>query len=272
MTQDPKPEDDADRLARAQHGDRAAFDQLLGPHIPAIRRLLRRMVGHPEDTADLLQTTLLRAYLAIASFRGEAKLSTWLLTIATRVALDHLRTHRLAADAKMQLRDHVHATAALSAERQHLSRSGEVDFDVREHIAFCFSCVGRSLPPDEQAVLVLRDVLELSNDEAAGVLDVSTSVLRHRLAHARTTMQTTYEGLCRLVSKEGVCYQCTGLRETFSAQHRGPEIPVLAEPGDAPEGVWRRRLTVVNAVDPDVGTAQRFHDFLWRALKQLELT
>jgi RNA polymerase sigma-70 factor (ECF subfamily) len=229
------------------------------------------MVGHPEDTADLLQATLLRAYTSIAGFRGDAKLSTWLSAIATHVALDHLRAHRVSENAKMQLRDHVHATPALGAERQRLSSSGEVAFDVREHIAFCFTCVGRSLLPEEQAALVLRDVLELSNDEAAAALGVSTSVLRHHLARARSTMQSRYEGLCRLVSKEGVCYQCTGLRETFLAERRGPGVPELAAAGETPEARWRRRLVVVNAADADTGVSQRFHDFLWRALKEIEI-
>jgi RNA polymerase sigma-70 factor (ECF subfamily) len=260
--------DEQELLARAQHGDRGAFDQLLKRHIPTVRRLLRRMVGHPDDAEDLLQATLLRAYLAIARFRGDAKLSTWLLSIATRVAIDHLRSHRVSANAKMELRDLVHASAELAAVRDRMFESA--DFEVREHVAFCFACVGRSLPPDEQAALVLRDVLELSNDEAAAALEISSSVLRHRLARARTSMQTTYDGLCRLVSKQGVCYQCSGLREAFAPEHRGPAVPVLAEEGERPARAWRRRLAVVNAVDPDQGAAQRFHDFLWRALEQLE--
>ncbi|MBI3200689.1 MAG: RNA polymerase sigma factor [Myxococcales bacterium] len=268
---DDETQEDTELLARAQHGDRGAFDRLLAPRVPAIRRLLRRMVGHPQDTDDLLQTTLLRAYLGIARFRSEAKLSTWLASIATRAALDHLRAHPLGPQAKMQLRDHVHASAELSGERDRFLHGGEVDFDVREHIAFCFTCVARSLPPDEQAALVLREVLELSNDEAADLVAVSTSVLRHHLAAARATMQTRYEGLCRLVSKQGVCYQCTGLRETFGPGRGGPPVPTLAAEGDDAAGSWRRRLSVVNAADPDRGTSQPFHDFLWKALKQLEL-
>lgn len=46
-------------------------------------------------------------------------------------------------------------------------------FEIREHIAFCFTCTGRSLDPQEQAALVLKEVLGLRNEEGAGVLGVS---------------------------------------------------------------------------------------------------
>jgi len=86
-------------------------------------------------------------------------------------------------------------------------------FEVREHIAYCFACVGRSLPADEQAALVLSDVVEMSARDAARVLGTSESVYRHRLSAARQLMTEKYEGLCALVSKTGICHQCKGLRQ-----------------------------------------------------------
>src|SRR6185503_2834666 len=113
----------------------------------------------------------------------------------------------------------------------------------------------------------LRDVLELSNDEAAKALDVTTSVLRHRLATAREAMQDRYDGLCRLVSKTGVCYQCEGLRDAFPERARGPAVPVIADA--TPDGALRKRLAVVRDADIEDGAAREFHDFLWRALARM---
>jgi RNA polymerase sigma-70 factor (ECF subfamily) len=261
---------EAELVALAQQGDRHAFEVLIEQRIPALRRLLRRLVGDPQDAADLLQDTLVRAYTRFGTFRGDAKLTTWLYTIATRIAIDYLESRRLRADAKLRLRDHVHDDPHHAAELEEIRNDEGSRFDAREHIAFCFACVSRSLPTEEQAALVLRDVLELGNDEAARVLEISTSVLRHRLARARTTMQTRYEGLCRLVSKTGVCYQCEGLRDSFPDGRGGPDVPTLAQPDDRPGQSLRRRLAVVRDADVESGASQRFHALLWRALATLQ--
>jgi RNA polymerase sigma-70 factor (ECF subfamily) len=263
------PRSEQELLALAQQGDRSAFDELMSPLVPKLRQFLRRMVGNPHDADDLVQDTLVRAYTRLGAFRGDSKLTTWLYAIASRLAIDHLASRRLAADAKLRLRDEVHASPVhLDELRRHLA-SESTRFDAREHIAFCFGCVSRSLPPDEQAALVLRDVLELSNEEAARVLDVTTSVLRHRLASARGAMQARYEGLCRLVSKTGVCHQCEGLREAFPEERQGPPVPVLAEATDTPRSAYRRRLAVVRSADVEGGAADAFHAFLWRVLASL---
>jgi len=195
-------------------------------------------------------------------------LSTWLVTIVGRVALDVLSRRRVAADGKLRLREHVYAEPEHAEELRRHQAAGQ--FDVREHIAFCFGCVARSLPPEEQLALVLRDVMELSNDEAARVSEVTTSVLRHRLASARSTMQQRYEGLCRLVSKEGVCWQCDGLRDSFAPARRGPSLPIIDGDGDR-ERAYDARMTVVRTADVEHGASQELHDFLWRALRALTL-
>ncbi len=83
-----------DLIDRARFGDRAAFEQLVTPELPRVRRVVRRLVGDADDTNDLVQDTLLRAYEKIAGFRGDASLTTWLVTIATRISIDHLRRRK----------------------------------------------------------------------------------------------------------------------------------------------------------------------------------
>jgi RNA polymerase sigma-70 factor (ECF subfamily) len=268
-----------DLLERARFGDREAFDALVSEELPRLRGVVRRMVGHPEDTEDLVQESLLRALEKLGSFRGESAFGTWLVAIGVRAALDHLRARkRWRPDAQVHVRAHLHSTPAREAPLMAVFQSPEHRFDAREHIAFCFTCVSRSLPPEQQAALVLRDVLAHSNREAARMVGVSESVLRHRLAAARAAMQEGFDGLCGLVSKQGVCYQCAGLREAAAmgvdgvaaAERRGPEIPTLGGQGAAPDEAYERRLEVVRGAEIDAGRTQALHDLVWRALERIE--
>jgi RNA polymerase sigma-70 factor (ECF subfamily) len=135
-------------------------------------------------------------------------------------------------------------------------------YEVREHIAFCFTCVGRSLEPEEQAALLLTEVLELKGREGASALEMSESVFRHTLAAARRKMTATYEGLCSLVNKEGVCYQCKGLRDGTPASRRGDEPPTLHNLED--------RSDLVRDSNVDSGVSQRLHDLFWRRIEEIE--
>lgn len=237
-------------LERAKFGDREAFDALVAPERPRMIAIVRRMVGHPEDTEEVVQDSLLRAYEKIGTFRGESAFGTWLVSIATRAAIDHLRARkRWSWDA---------STVAHLASPEHR-------FDAIEHIAFCFTCVARSLEPESEAALILTDVFEYSGREAARILGVTESVYRHRLADARKTMTARFEGLCGLVAKTGVCYQCEGLRDHARPEARGRPIPVVKD--------YASRLPIVREGDVVGGASQRFHDFVWRALRdQAEAT
>src|SRR5215213_1464126 len=81
-------------LARAQRGDRAAQAMLVERYQRPVFALLSRMVGRERALVeDLAQETFLRVLRSLAGFtvNGPARLSTWIVTIATRLALDHLR-------------------------------------------------------------------------------------------------------------------------------------------------------------------------------------
>src|ERR1700734_3977666 len=143
--------------------DAAVFEKALPTVLPRLRALCGRLVGHPDDAKDVLQDALVRATRAIAGFRGDASLETWLFSITTRVAIDHLRARR-------RFRTQVMVDACGDAGREQLLgvfEGASVAFDVHEHIAFCFGCVGRTLDPEENAAIVLREVLGLPNQACA---------------------------------------------------------------------------------------------------------
>jgi len=116
------------------------------------------------------------------------------------------------------------------------------------------------LPPDELAVLVLRDVVDMSAREASTALGVSDSVLRHRLAAARSSMQDRFDGLCSLVSKQGICYQCKGLQMIAPEDKKGGPVPDLDDFVD--------RCAVVR--DSKSTSMEQLHNVFWRNSKVIE--
>lgn len=246
----------ADLLAAARRGEADAFERLFMREIPKLRTVLRRLVGHPDEVDDLSQQALLRAHEKLSTFRGDSSPGTWLCAIGTRLAIDHLRRRR-----RWRERAQIIFAAACLADEALQSEVGaalgapDFAYDVGEHIAYCFTCVGRTLDPDAQAALVLRDVLQMSNAEAADAIGVSRSVLRHQLTAARQSMQRTYDGLCALVSKEGACWQCAGLREAAPADRRGDRPPESLD--------WEHRLVTIRRADGD-GRSRGLHDLFFR--------
>lgn len=250
-------------LSRAKAGDRKAFDQLVLAELPKLRRIVRHMIGHPEDSEDVLQEALLKAWSGLSGFEERAAFSTWVATIVSRAAIDHLRRQkRWRVEAQVAYANLCAQSEELSGEVMAAASDPEFAFEVREHVAYCFACVGRSLPPDEQAALVIRDVLDLSAREASDVLGISDSVLRHRLAAARTAMQERYEGLCALVSKTGICHQCAGLRMLAPEGRQGGSFPDVADLAE--------RMAIVRNAAP--GSMAGLHAVFWRRTKDAEET
>lgn len=260
-------------IAAARSGDRAAFDRLVEPVHRSLRSFAHRMVAQPDDAEDIVQETLIRAHRGLPSFRGDASLRTWLFQIATHVSLDHLRARRRWRN-----------DAQLSAERFAKSKGQEETelapihgsmaepgfvYDFHEHIAFCFACVSRSLPPEQQAALLLREVFGFTNDEAARMTGVTESVLRHHLSAARRSMEDAFDGLCALVTKTGACYQCDVLREACPEDRRGPPVQPIGGEGDSREERLRLRLRIVQEADLVEGTSRTLHRTLLRLLSRV---
>ena len=75
-------------LKRAQRGERFAFERLVDPHMQRMYTLAARVLGSREDAADAVQDALVRAWLALPKFRGDARFSTWLYRIVVNAAHD----------------------------------------------------------------------------------------------------------------------------------------------------------------------------------------
>jgi RNA polymerase sigma-70 factor (ECF subfamily) len=248
-------------IGRAAAGDAAAFDALVAPCMPKAKHIVQKMIGHPEDSEEVLQDAMLKAWKGMAGFQLRAQFSTWFISIAARTAIDFLRKQkRWRPEAQVAYANLCAQSEELSGEVLAHFAAPDFAYEAREHISYCFTSVGRSLPPDELAALVLRDIVDMSAKEASTALGISDSVLRHRLGAARSAMQDRFEGLCSLVSKTGICYQCRGLREIAAEDRRGGPIPDLQD--------FQARCDVVRKCKST--SMQELHTLFWQRTRDTE--
>ena len=243
------------------------FNELVQACLPRLRNIIRKQIGHPEQCEDVLQEALTKAWLNRASFRNESTFATWISSIAIHTGLDYLRSQKQWRS-KVQ---EIYAAMCLEnpewgMEVGQMMANPEVSYEVDEHIAYCFSCIGRSLIPLDQAALILKEVLGLTNMEGAKVLGLTQSVFRQHLTAARTQMQKQYEQLCALVNKAGTCYQCKGLRDGFPESRKGSqELLQIDEPLS-----FELRMKIVEHANLDSGKTQLLHEIFWKRSKQIE--
>lgn len=178
-TTERKRELDDVTLARAQQGDPEAFRRLVETYQHAVFALLWRFLGrhaHHAVVEDLAQITFLGAYRALPGFRvrGEARLSTWLLTIAARTAIKEKRS---SARATVEL-----------ADVEDAAPSTELRLDQR---AFVNALAGAldALEPGYRAVFVLRAYHDFDYQDIAAALELDLGTVKSRLSRARTQLR-----------------------------------------------------------------------------------
>lgn len=180
---------EADLLARLRAGDDDAYRQLVREQTPALLRVTGRLLRSDDEARDAVQDAFVAAFRALPRFRGDSRLGTWLYRIAINAALARLRTRAAADEVSLdqwlpRFVEDGHAAepsipwppADAGAERR----------EVRERVR---AAIDR-LPDAYRTVILLRDIEELSTDEAAQALGISPGAVKVRLHRARQALRT----------------------------------------------------------------------------------
>jgi RNA polymerase sigma-70 factor (ECF subfamily) len=173
-------EDDA-LLMSASAGDVDAFAELVRRHEHRIRAVLRRLLDDPRDVEEATQDSFVQAWRNLESFRGDAAVSTWLYRIAVNEALARLRRKRLPTTDL----DEAPARRSLAADPNLEPDSAAEARELEEFLAARI----RALEPDYRAPLVLRDLVGLSNQEVADILELSLPAAKSRIHRARMELR-----------------------------------------------------------------------------------
>jgi RNA polymerase sigma factor (sigma-70 family) len=208
-------EDDAAVVARAIDGDAGALEEIVRRVQDPVYRLALRMAGRPADTEDAVQEILIRIITRLASWRGEASLTTWSYRIAVNYLLNLRRSgheqrgisfESLGAD----LADGLAGTAYAGPEAELLAL--EVKLGCTQAM---LQCLDRPL----RVTYVLGEVFLLPSDEAAWILDITPAAYRKRLERARERIRRFMTGHCGLVNEAAPC-RCGKRVETAMAKGR----------------------------------------------------
>ncbi len=173
---------DAELLQRHVDGDPDAFGLLFHRHRDRLWAVAIRTLGDPEEAADALQDAMIAAFRRASSFRGDSAVTTWLHRIVVNAALDRMRRRAARPTTSGQDDEALDALAAVAGSRPLSDPSGTTDTSMDVMAAL------RRLVPDQQAALVLVDMLGYSIADAAEVLGVSEGTVKSRAARGRARL------------------------------------------------------------------------------------
>ena len=168
------------------------FEKLVTAYEKNVYNIALKMVGDPEDAADMTQETFIKAYRALSGFRGDSKFSSWLYRIASNVCLDFLRSRSRHPQVSLSTVDEDdRATFELpdmrqNPEEQLMKKLGMEA--VRRGL--------EQLPEQQRQILVLRELGGLSYAELAQTLGLEEGTVKSRIFRAR-------KRLCALLLCDG---------------------------------------------------------------------
>jgi len=179
-------EDGADNpafLERLRAGDARAFEELVVSHQHRVFGVALRMLDNAAEAEEIAQETFLRAHGSLAEFRGDARLSTWLYAIVSRLCLNRLasadrRVARPGDEVLLRVADG-------EAGPQDNAERGELEAALHRAIA--------DLAEERRVVVILRDLEGMAYDEIARALGLELGTVRSRLHRARMDLKEKME-------------------------------------------------------------------------------
>lgn len=185
----PPPDSDHMLVQRTLAGDQRAFELLVIKYQRRVERLIGRMVRDVDLVPDIAQETFIRAYRALAQFRGDAQFYTWLYRIAVNTAkkqLLELKRDPLVPMSSLKSSDD-DETSALEHELNQQIADAETPDAVlaSKEIAQAVNEAMEALPAELCQAITLREIEGLSYEEIAQALDCPIGTVRSRIFRAR---------------------------------------------------------------------------------------
>jgi RNA polymerase sigma-70 factor (ECF subfamily) len=222
-----------------------------------LKSFILRMTASVQDAEDIVQETYIKAHAKLNTFRGESSLKTWVFSIASNLARDLLRSKKRWPETVTDIcREESLGNPQFFQEALQIRQtSPQGNFEIKEHIAFCFTCVSKSLPLEQQLALLLKEVYGFSMKEIASILNQTEAMVKYYLHTSRSRMIEVFDQRCSLINKQGICHQCTELNGIFNPKQKAQEELVKIEmakdaENKSKEELFDLRMKILQELDP----------------------
>ena len=222
-----------------------------------LKSFLLRMTASVQDAEDIVQDTYIKAQAKIHTFRGDSSLKTWIFSIASNLARDLLKSRKRWPETVTDIcREEVLGNRQFLQEAIHISQtSPQGHFEIKEHIAFCFTCVSKSLPLEQHLALLLKEVYGFKVAEIAIILNQTDAMVKYYLHVGRSRMIEVFDQRCSLINKQGICYQCTELNGIFNPKQKAQEELARIEmtrdaENKSKQELFDLRMKILQELDP----------------------
>ncbi len=179
---------EAGLIARILAGEKELFHELIRPFERMVYLTLISILKNETDAEDAAQETVISAYRHLAAFRGDAKFSTWLTTIAINEGRKRLRKAKGAAEESIEEQEEGHEGDFTPAP---LTDWREIPLEAleRKELREALRSAVAELPGIYRQVFILRDLEELNIEETAQALGINPGAVKVRLHRARMMLQ-----------------------------------------------------------------------------------
>jgi RNA polymerase sigma-70 factor (ECF subfamily) len=180
-------DDDLLLVERVLSGDRKAFEPLVRKYERRVFRVTLGVLGNTEDAEEAMQDTFVKAFRHLGQFRRESRFTTWLTRIAINEALQKRKTqkHLISLDESENLERHF-----LPKRREPWRADPEQLYGKQEVHRLVESAI-QALPAIYREAFILRDVEQMTAEEAAEVLGITVAAMKSRLLRARLMLRET---------------------------------------------------------------------------------
>ncbi len=161
------------------------FDTLYRDHVDRVYRFAHRLCGEPEAAKDLVQETFLNAYRGFGKFRGDAQISTWLYTIASRACLRMRRRRKGAPERELSLEEFIPTSEGEFRLQIPIDGLSPEEALQNKQLRDALDTAINQLPKKYKMVLVLRDMEGVSAKEVGTIMGLNERAVKSRLHRAR---------------------------------------------------------------------------------------
>ncbi|MGH9328082.1 MAG: sigma-70 family RNA polymerase sigma factor [Terriglobia bacterium] len=197
MRQDALEKSESSLVTEAKSGNNDAFEELVNRYEKKIYRLALRLTGNEQDAEDVLQETFLKAFEHLPGFRQDSRFYTWLVRIAVNEGLMKLRKRR--SDKAEPLEGSTDEDGQFMPHDFRDWKPNPEQLMSQEEMDEILVKAAQTLSPNLRAVFFLRDVDELSTEETAETLGLTTGAVKARLFRARLQLR---EELSKVLKRE----------------------------------------------------------------------